>query len=216
MYTLTGKQEILASIILATQLPSTKFLSIYVLYITSKKVLTNIGIQIENTALRGRPVPKCPACGTLFKKKYPNQRYCTPTCRPPVQRHRTLKKVCGVCEKVFTTNNRAQVYCSAKCNHAAESDQKYFGGLRSTAVGFKERKCWVCGKIGVRRMNVHHVVGRQNSHQPLVALCAGCHQLVTYLGNRVFLEDAHKVADLITLARFQKGLEDKRTILNYE
>jgi hypothetical protein len=30
------------------------------------------------------------------------------------------------------------------------------------------------------------------------------------------LEDAHKVADLITLCRFEAGLEDAKTVLKYK
>ncbi len=63
-------------------------------------------------------------------------------------------------------------------------------------------------------MHVHHVLGKL--HALFVALCPGCHSLVTDLGRRVMLGDAHKVADLITLARFAAHLPDAKTIVRYK
>lgn len=89
--------------------------------------------------------------------------------------------------------------------------------MRRTAVGFHDNRCWVCGKIA-KGMNAHHVIGaRDDTTEPLlVMLCRGCHQLVTILGRRVFLDDPHKVADLLTLARFARQLPDAKTVLRYE
>lgn len=123
------------------------------------------------------------------------------------------RRTCPMCKTVFT---RQSNYCSDNCRNMARHDIEYFGGLRTTAVGFKERQCWVCGKIGLKRINVHHVMGKANSHVPLVVLCPGCHQLITRLSHRLMLEDAHKVADLITLCRFEAGLEDAKTVLKYK
>lgn len=96
-------------------------------------------------------------------------------------------------------------------------DTEYFDGMRRTAIGFDERECWVCGKAG-GKIQVHHVIGQacDKTEPLLVVLCPGCHHLVTNLSRRLFLDNPGKVADLLTLARFAKGLPNARTIVTYE
>ena len=74
----------------------------------------------------------------------------------------------------------------------------------------------MCGKKHLKKMHIHHVFGRADSSKPLVALCPGCHELVSSLAIRVFLRYPHKVADLITLARFAAKLPDAKTIVKYK
>lgn len=98
----------------------------------------------------------------------------------------------------------------------ADHDKSSFGGQQRNAIGYKERECWVCERTKLKKMHVHHIIGKQNPESPLVALCPHCHVIITYLGFRNFLEDAHKVANLITMARFVKGLPDRKTVVKYE
>lgn len=78
------------------------------------------------------------------------------------------------------------------------------------------KQCWICNKLIRKYAQKHHVLLRINDQDLTVTLCRGCHYLVGLLAQRIFLNDAHKVADLLTLARFQAGLPDARTVVNYE
>ena len=137
--------------------------------------------------------------------------------RQPVLK--TEAKTCEYCggpiEGYYRANKK---YCTEKCRTEARNDNYYHGGLRRTAVGFDEGTCWVCQKTKLksRGKQVHHVVGKDNAPEPLVVLCRGCHTLVSDLGRRLFLEDPEKLEDLITLARFAKGLPNVRTIVKFE
>lgn len=137
------------------------------------------------------------------------------------------KSVCFYClEPILPKRAEASSFCSAKCEKEAYYDEANFNGLRRSAVGFHERKCWVCGKPGLGRINVHHVFGRNipgfdAAGNPetfdidiYVVLCQGCHQLVYQLSKRLLLEDPKKVACLIALARHEKLLPNaKITVL---
>lgn len=59
-------------------------------------------------------------------------------------------------------------------------------------------------------------MGKQWDVELQAILCPSCHALVEELATRIFLSDAHKVADLITLARMKAQLPDMRTIVKYE
>ncbi len=128
-------------------------------------------------------------------------------------------KTCEYCGKPIGVEYRpTKRFCSDKCRNESRLDRCYHGGLRKTAIGFDSGTCWVCGKTGLksRGKQVHHVMGKDNAAEPLVVLCRGCHNLVSDLGQRVFLADPEKVEDMITLARFAKGLPNMRTKVTYE
>jgi hypothetical protein len=65
-------------------------------------------------------------------------------------------------------------------------------------------------------MHEHHVFLRENDLETTLWLCAGCHYLIGLLARRKFLNNAQTLEDLITLARFQAGLEDAKTIIKFE
>ncbi len=125
---------------------------------------------------------------------------------------------CLYCGEPFKPRTASQLYCRPKCKLAARNDDTFFDGMRRTAIGFDERQCWACQKIKLKSFHVHHVVGKANDPKDplLVVLCPGCHNLVTKLSGRLFLEDPRKVADIITLARFEKGLPNVKTTVIYE
>lgn len=165
----------------------------------------------------------CKNCGTSFLPRSthsPQRRFCCNACRDEYWRRirstNFIEINCMYCGKLFLPKRANQTCCSVKCQRTRLHDLKYFGGLRRTAIGYEERKCWICGKLDLRRMHIHHMIGRKNADLPLIVLCPGCHKLVTELGKRKFLYEEHKVADLITLARFEGTLPDARTVVIYE
>ena len=116
-------------------------------------------------------------------------------------------------------DKRAKVseFCTAKCEREALYDADNFGSMRRAAVGFNERRCWICKKVGLGRINVHHVYGRELKDLDIyVVLCQGCHMLVYQLCKRLLLDDPKKVADLISLARHEKMLPNAKVTVVIE
>jgi len=165
----------------------------------------------------------CDNCGKQYSPKSRAQRrFCSDTCRTEfwkAQRKVNFEvKECAYCGAPFKPTRQTVVFCSTKCRYTAKSDKEYFNGLRRTAVGLDKKQCWVCQKTDLKRFHVHHVVKRSNyAGDPLlVVLCRGCHELVSKLGVRTFLGSTSAIEDLITLARFDKGLPNVKTIVKFE
>jgi hypothetical protein len=132
-----------------------------------------------------------------FQKHFPErwQRY--------VATHSPLpQKQCPYCEDDFIPANGKQIYCTRVCGSRANIDQKYFGGRRRETVGLAEGVCQLCGRSDVKGLSSHHVLGKENDelNEVLVALCQGCHQIVTLLGGRAFVDDPRAWEALIALA----------------
>jgi len=78
------------------------------------------------------------------------------------------------------------------------------------------KRCWICDRTPAKYMQNHHVVTKSIDEELTVDLCRGCHFLVGRLAMFLtLLSDPHKLADLITLARFQAQLPDVRTVVRY-
>lgn len=134
-------------------------------------------------------------------------------------------EVCVYCGKSLTKKRAlTSEFCTKKCENQFGYDAKNFNGDRRTAIGYNVRKCWICGRMNLPKINVHHVYGRKTllyaDPEPnvvyrdvdlFVVLCPGCHHLVYVLSRRVFLEDANKLADLITLARCERLMPNAKT-----
>lgn len=115
-------------------------------------------------------------------------------------------RVCIYCEGEFIPSNKRQVYCNRKCAADSRRDASYFGGRRRHAIGMATATCQLCGKVGERGLSAHHVFGKENdpNDEVLIALCQGCHQLVTHLGARNFVTDEPALESLISLAWLRK------------
>lgn len=107
---------------------------------------------------------------------------------------------CGESFKPFTSK---QKYCTRKCRVEHAADRDYFGGKRTTALGFNQGKCVLCHEKKAS-MNVHHTVGKENDpdNEGLVLLCSGCHHIVGTLGGRDYSEDDW--ANLVMLATVRR------------
>lgn len=78
------------------------------------------------------------------------------------------------------------------------------------------RTCWLCGKRGRKYYAEHHVYTVEEVPDMTVWLCRGCHWLVNLLSRFKLIREAAKVADLITLARWQANLPNVRTVVRFE
>jgi hypothetical protein len=110
-------------------------------------------------------------------------------------------KDCPGCGASFIPLTKKQQACTAKCSSTARADMRYFGGKRRDTIGLTEGICQLCLKTG-KTLSSHHLLGKENDpdNEILVALCAGCHQLVGILGRRADCGSREFWENLIALA----------------
>lgn len=116
------------------------------------------------------------------------------------------EKECPNCKNQFIPFSNKQLYCSRKCGNDYRTDQSYFGGKRNTTIGLAERTCQLCGRKDIKGLSSHHVIGKENDpdNEYLIALCPGCHQIVTILGGRTFNGQPEVWESLIQLVMMRK------------
>lgn len=122
------------------------------------------------------------------------------------------KKICEYCGAEFVPANAKQRYCITRCGHTANTDRKYFGGNRRNTVGLADGICQLCGRNDAKGLSSHHVLGKENDplNQDLVALCRGCHKIISLLGGRTFVDDPRAWEALIALAWMRRHGADAR------
>jgi hypothetical protein len=83
---------------------------------------------------------------------------------------------------------------------------EYFDGDRLNAVGIVEGVCQLCLEPKAKGLSAHHMIGKGNdpNNRLMVALCVGCHQAVTILAMRSFLENPDGWERLISLVQVRK------------
>ncbi len=108
---------------------------------------------------------------------------------------------CPQCRRKFIPMSKKQRTCSRRCAGLLRTDLQYFGGKRTFAVGLAEGICQLCEKEK-KSLSAHHIFGKENDqgNDFLIALCRGCHQLVSHLGGRKDVELAAFWENLISLA----------------
>lgn len=116
------------------------------------------------------------------------------------------KTNCPYCEREFYPLSHKQIYCDRKCASDARTDHGYFGGKRRQTIGLAEKTCQLCGRKDVQGLSSHHMIGKENDpdNQFLIALCRGCHQIVTWLGGRTFTGEPEVWEALIQLVLIRK------------
>lgn len=117
------------------------------------------------------------------------------------------KTACPYCQTEFWPLGHKQIYCTRKCASDARIDNGYFGGKRRETIGLAERICQLCGRKDVKGLSSHHMLGKENDPENdyLVALCPGCHNLVTLLGGRNFTGTPEIWEGLIQLVLIRKN-----------
>lgn len=109
---------------------------------------------------------------------------------------------CKGCDLRFIPSNARQEYHSRACGSNKRRDDSYFGGNRSQTIGLAEGICQLCSRQVTKGLSSHHILGKENDPEnlSLIALCQGCHKVVTLLAARTFVDDAGAWEDLIILA----------------
>jgi len=118
---------------------------------------------------------------------------------------------CPYCENLFWPLNHKQIYCNRKCADQARTDNSYFGGKRRQTIGLLEGVCQLCNSKDMPGLSSHHVLGKENDpdNDYLMALCRGCHQIVTLLGGRKFVGSEEAWEVLMQLVILRKNGHDK-------
>jgi 5-methylcytosine-specific restriction endonuclease McrA len=126
-------------------------------------------------------------------------------------------KECGYCRRIFYPTNGKQQTCSRKCARDARQDRDYFGGQRRNTIGLAAGICQLCGREGHKGLSSHHVLGKENDpdNEVLIALCPGCHKIITMLATRKFVDDTaawESVIALTWLRRHGGDLEEGKAL----
>lgn len=112
---------------------------------------------------------------------------------------------CPYCETKFWPLSHKQIYCTRDCAEKARVDNSYFGGRRRETIGLLEGICQLCGQHTPKGLSSHHMLGKENDpdNEHLIALCSGCHNIVTILGGRRFVatEEAWEVLMQLVIIR---------------
>lgn len=138
------------------------------------------------------------------------------------ERHGTGEiKRCSYCTGEFVPANGKQQTCSRKCQGDARRDASYFGGNRRNTIGLAEGVCQLCGRQVEKGLSSHHALGKENDpdNEVLVALCQGCHKLVTICGGRTWAADETTWEQLIiytVLRKLNVGLNGKSVHVTVE
>lgn len=119
-------------------------------------------------------------------------------------------RACEYCRREFVPITGKQRFCDTLCRSRGKADREYFGGKRRMAVGMAEGICQLCEKSVEKGLTPHHIYGKENDsdNEALIALCQGCHKLVTLLATRLFLENEEAWEALISLAWIRKNAAD--------
>jgi 5-methylcytosine-specific restriction endonuclease McrA len=122
------------------------------------------------------------------------------------------ERECPYCHRIFIPMNGKQIYCKRKCAADARADRSYFGGNRRRTIGLDAGICQICGRKNPKGLSSHHVFGRENDldGEALIALCRGCHRLVTSLAaSPRVLDDESGIEGLLAFAWLRRhGAKD--------
>ena len=116
-------------------------------------------------------------------------------------------RTCPGCDARFRPLTGKQQFCTVHCRESHHRNVAYFGGRRLEAVGLREGICQLCGKESKKWLAAHHVLGRENDPEngALIALCRGCHDLVTRFAARAWVDRPGSVAYFVALALARRG-----------
>lgn len=112
---------------------------------------------------------------------------------------------CPYCGKNFYPSTKKQTYCSRRCADQRRTDESYFGGNRRNTIGLAERTCQICGRSDIPGLSSHHMLGKQNDpdNEHLIALCQGCHKIITMLGARTWTAEQWEAIVSLSIIRRQ-------------
>lgn len=120
------------------------------------------------------------------------------------------KTKCPYCGDEFWPLTHKQIFCTKKCADDNRSDQSYFGGRRRETIGWADGICQLCNQHTPKGLSSHHIRGKENDpdNAHLIALCSGCHNIVTLVAGRRFAATVESWEVLIQLVLLRKNGHD--------
>lgn len=117
---------------------------------------------------------------------------------------------CEYCEQDFYPMNKKQKTCSRKCQATARVNRQYFNGQRQFTIGMAEGICQICLRER-KRLSSHHVWGKENDQEAkfLIAVCQGCHHLISQLSSSKLSQDSGFYERLIIYANLRRFGDQK-------
>lgn len=117
-----------------------------------------------------------------------------------------ITAICEECSDYYWPARKGSRFCSSYCGNLYRKDQEYFGGRRNETVGLKESVCQLCQRTVGKGLSSHHIYGKSNDvgNDHLLALCKGCHAIVSDLALKTWCDDPEKLQRLILLAYTQR------------
>lgn len=138
------------------------------------------------------------------------QKYDPDTWRTIAWQRGLAEKECPECGTIFYPMNAKQIGCTRRCTSNYRSNQTYFGGKRQLAIGMREKVCQLCLKQK-SSLSAHHALGKEHDaeNEFLIALCSGCHRLVSVAASMKMLdsEDGWERLIELVMARRLAGQE---------
>lgn len=135
------------------------------------------------------------------------ERYCETNAVKP-------KTKCPYCETEFWPLSHKQIYCKRQCANEAREDYAYFGGRRRETIGLLDGICQLCNQHTPKGLSSHHMLGKENdpNNEHLIALCSGCHYIVTIVAGRRFAATPEAWEVLIQLVLIRKNGHDPNIV----
>lgn len=117
-----------------------------------------------------------------------------------------IQASCEQCGETFWHTRKGVRFCSPKCGKDKRVDDTYFGGKRKSTAGLAESVCGLCRRQVTKGLSSHHVFGKANDpgNDHLLALCRGCHEVVSALALKKWVANEEALERLIVLAVSQR------------
>lgn len=118
-----------------------------------------------------------------------------------------ITQTCEECQDTYWPSRQGSRFCSSYCSNRARTDKDYFGGNRKLTVGLEEGVCQLCKRPVQSGLSSHHIYGKANDegNEYLLALCKGCHAIVSELALKKWCADPEVLGKLIWLAVAQRN-----------
>lgn len=121
-----------------------------------------------------------------------------------------VTETCAECQECYWPARKGSKFCSSSCGSRSRIDAEYFGGNRKFTVGLEEGVCQLCERPVQSGLSSHHIYGKANDegNEYLLALCKGCHAIVSELALKKWCGSAPQLERLIWLAYTQRNGAD--------
>lgn len=121
-----------------------------------------------------------------------------------------ITETCVECQECYWPARKGSRFCSSLCGSRSRMDAEYFGGNRKNTVGLADSVCQLCERTVSTGLSSHHIYGKGNDegNEFLLALCKGCHAIVSELALKKWCGSTPQLERLLWLAYTQRNGAD--------